>query len=173
MFPLQCNYCSFVCPHAAIRPFLIDEDEGERAPEQFVMKKAKGAPEIAPYKYRIQVSPLDCTGCELCSIACPDNCLAMTPLDQVRHREEENWNFAINLESREDLVETSRTSIKGSQFYTPLMEFSGACEGCGETPYVKLLTQLFGTPLERVVILSSKQTTLIGCVDIFQQLFAQ
>lgn len=155
----QCNYCSFVCPHAAIRPFLLDDDDAETAPDAFLMKKAKGAAELASFKYRIQVSPLDCTGCELCSIACPSDCLTMTPLDQVRQVEADNWSFGINLKSREELCEGTRTSLKGSQFYQPLMEFSGACEGCGETPYVKLLTQLFG---ERMIIANAT-----GCSSIW------
>eukprot|EP01054_Gregarina_sp_Poly1_P006838 Gregarina_sp_Poly_1__6837@NODE_36_length_18572_cov_139_626047_g31_i0_p1_GENE_NODE_36_length_18572_cov_139_626047_g31_i0NODE_36_length_18572_cov_139_626047_g31_i0_p1_ORF_typecomplete_len1815_score257_46POR_N/PF01855_19/5_3e53FAD_binding_1/PF00667_20/2e03FAD_binding_1/PF00667_20/1_3e03FAD_binding_1/PF00667_20/2e52POR/PF01558_18/8_1e42POR/PF01558_18/2_3e03Flavodoxin_1/PF00258_25/3_5e33PFOR_II/PF17147_4/6_9e20NAD_binding_1/PF00175_21/9_2e16Fer4_16/PF13484_6/9_7e14TPP_enzyme_C/PF02775_21/2_7e12EKR/PF len=156
----QCNQCSFVCPHAAIRPFLLDEEDVEKAPEGFVTKKAKGTPALAPFKYRIQVSPFDCTGCELCYIACPDDALAMIPLEEATEVQEPCWEFAIALPDRADCLEAEqRFTLKGSQFYTPMMEFSGACEGCGETPYVKLLTQLFG---ERLIIANAT-----GCSSIW------
>ncbi|KAH0487908.1 MAG: uncharacterized protein KVP18_002182 [Porospora cf. gigantea A] len=156
----QCNYCAFVCPHAAIRPFLLNDDEADSAPSEFVYKKSKGVPELAAFKYRIQVAPLDCTGCQLCSIACPDDALTMTPLNEVRDQETIHWNFAINLPDRGEMVPgAARSTLKGSQFYKPLLEFSGACEGCGETPYVKLLTQLFG---ERLLIANAT-----GCSSIW------
>eukprot|EP01053_Blabericola_migrator_P012928 Blabericola_migrator_1__12927@NODE_850_length_6270_cov_628_148960_g602_i0_p1_GENE_NODE_850_length_6270_cov_628_148960_g602_i0NODE_850_length_6270_cov_628_148960_g602_i0_p1_ORF_typecomplete_len1811_score379_58POR_N/PF01855_19/1_5e51FAD_binding_1/PF00667_20/3_6e03FAD_binding_1/PF00667_20/5_4e50POR/PF01558_18/1_9e41Flavodoxin_1/PF00258_25/2_2e30PFOR_II/PF17147_4/8_4e20NAD_binding_1/PF00175_21/3_6e17Fer4_16/PF13484_6/3_1e14TPP_enzyme_C/PF02775_21/6_9e13EKR/PF10371_9/4_9e12Fer4_21/PF14697_6/0_0011Fer len=156
----QCNQCSFVCPHAAIRPFLLDEDDEEKAPEGFVSKKAKGSASVAPFKYRIQVSPYDCTGCELCFIACPDDALTMVPLEKASPVEEKLWNYAISLKDRAEALEPSeRVTLKGSQFYTPMMEFSGACAGCGETPYVKLMTQLFG---ERMIIANAT-----GCSSIW------
>ena len=156
----QCNYCSFVCPHAAIRPFLLDDDEAERAPESFNTKKSRGVPEFAGMQYRIQVAPLDCTGCQLCAIACPDEALTMTPLAEVSDREAENWAYARALPNRAEILPAqTRSTLKGSQFYQPLLEFSGACEGCGETPYVKLLTQLYG---ERMVIANAT-----GCSSIW------
>lgn len=156
----QCNHCSFVCPHAAIRPFLIDDDEAENAPEHFVMKKAKGLTNIAQFRYRIQVSPFDCTGCELCYIACPDDALKMIPLDEAKGEEVPNWAYAIGLTDRSEHVPADvRKTLKGSQFYTPMFEFSGACEGCGETPYIKLLTQLFG---ERAIIANATGCTTIS-----------
>jgi len=156
----QCNYCAFVCPHAAIRPFLLDDDEKETAPADFDSRKTKGMQELGGLNYRIQVAPLDCTGCELCSIACPDEALTMTPLPTERDRENENWSFAVTLPDRCELVPgAARSTLKGSQFYKPLLEFSGACEGCGETPYIKLLTQLFG---ERLIIANAT-----GCSSIW------
>eukprot|EP00915_Cephaloidophora_sp_WS-2016_P009509 GHVH01013595.1.p1 GENE.GHVH01013595.1~~GHVH01013595.1.p1 ORF type:complete len:1813 (+),score=257.55 GHVH01013595.1:123-5561(+) len=156
----QCNYCAFVCPHAAIRPFLLDDDEKEAGPVSFDSRKSKGMSELGGLHYRIQVAPLDCTGCELCAIACPDDALTMTPLPLRRDVESVNWKFATTLPERSDLIPgAARTSLKGSQFYKPLLEFSGACEGCGETPYVKLLTQLFG---ERLIIANAT-----GCSSIW------
>lgn len=156
----QCNQCSFVCPHAAIRPFLMDEEEEARAPSSFSARKVRGAPSLAAYKFRIQVSPLDCTGCELCFVACPDDALIMKALPDVQKEEECNWDFAMTVKEKdEDVDHDYRLTLKGSQFYTPLMEFSGACEGCGETPYVRLLTQLFG---ERLIIANAT-----GCSSIW------
>lgn len=156
----QCNHCAFVCPHAAIRPFLIDDDEAERAPADFVMKKCKAPQALQAFQYRIQVSPYDCTGCQLCAIACPDEALTMTALEAAEKIEEPNWNFAINLKDRTELVPADqRMTLKGSQFCTPMIEFSGACEACGETPYIKLLTQLFG---ERLIIANAT-----GCSTIY------
>eukprot|EP01053_Blabericola_migrator_P013069 Blabericola_migrator_1__13068@NODE_882_length_6175_cov_416_310249_g622_i0_p1_GENE_NODE_882_length_6175_cov_416_310249_g622_i0NODE_882_length_6175_cov_416_310249_g622_i0_p1_ORF_typecomplete_len1830_score366_94POR_N/PF01855_19/2_6e50FAD_binding_1/PF00667_20/4_6e48POR/PF01558_18/3_9e40Flavodoxin_1/PF00258_25/2_1e32PFOR_II/PF17147_4/1_1e23NAD_binding_1/PF00175_21/2_6e03NAD_binding_1/PF00175_21/1_8e15TPP_enzyme_C/PF02775_21/3_3e15Fer4_16/PF13484_6/2_6e13EKR/PF10371_9/5e11Fer4_21/PF14697_6/0_00096Fer4 len=156
----QCNQCSFVCPHAAIRPFLLDEDEAEAAPQTFVSRKVKGVPSLASYKYRIQVAPYDCTGCSLCVMACKDDALTMVPLGQAEGVEHTNWKFAVTLADKSDDLESKeRVGVKGSQFYIPLLEFSGACEGCGETPYVKLLTQLFG---ERLIIANAT-----GCSSIW------
>eukprot|EP01071_Lankesteria_metandrocarpae_P003553 Lankesteria_metandrocarpae@DN3034_c0_g1_i1.p1 len=156
----QCNYCAFVCPHAAIRPFLMTEDEAEAAPENFTMKKAKGATELQQFRYRIQVAPQDCTGCQLCAVACPDDALTMLPYEEENKREDTNWDFAIGLECRGEIIgTTARNTLKGSQFHQPLLEFSGACEGCGETPYVKLLTQMYG---ERMVIANAT-----GCTSIW------
>ncbi|KAF7456279.1 putative pyruvate:ferredoxin oxidoreductase/NADPH-cytochrome P450 [Cryptosporidium felis] len=153
----QCNYCSIVCPHAAIRPFLLDEAEFKGAPDTMQIPKAKGGPEFSSYYYRIQVAPLDCTGCELCVHACPDDALRMESLQKMEEVENVHWNYLINLPNKADKFD--RTTVKGSQFRQPLLEFSAACEGCGETPYVKLLTQLFG---ERMVVANAT-----GCSSIW------
>jgi pyruvate-ferredoxin/flavodoxin oxidoreductase len=156
----QCNQCVFVCPHAAIRPFIVTKDEATGAPHQisFETLKAAGA-ELAGKRYALQVSVLDCTGCNACVEACPEEpkALVMGNIDDCRQSGEENWNYAMTLPDRGDLVD--KTTLKGSQFQTPLMEFSGACSGCGETPYFKLLTQLFG---ERMVIANAT-----GCSTIW------
>ena len=102
---------------------------------------------LGQYQYRIQVSPWDCTGCELCVRICPADALTLGPAEKVIQEEEANWNFAVTLPDRGD--EIDKTTVKGSQFQKPYLEFSGACEGCGETPHVKLMTQLFG---DRLVI---------------------
>jgi pyruvate-ferredoxin/flavodoxin oxidoreductase len=137
----MCNECAFVCPHAAIRPFLADDEEADGAPEGFITRKMKGQDGL---NYRIQVSVEDCTGCGLCVEACParNKALVMKPYDEMKE-EAMNWAFSMTL--KEKAVSSRRTSIKSSQFKKPLLEFSGACAGCGETPYVKLLTQLFGS----------------------------
>lgn len=137
----MCNECAFVCPHAAIRPFLADDEEIDEAPEGFITRKMKGQD---GQNYRIQVSVEDCTGCGLCVEACPvrKKALVMKPYDELK-KEGMNWAFAMTLKEKE--VSSKRTSVKSTQFKKPLLEFSGACAGCGETPYVKLLTQLFGS----------------------------
>ena len=149
---IQCNQCSLVCPHACIRPALIDENE--KTPDGFVTKPATG---VKGAKYRIQVSPLDCTGCGSCANVCPakQKALVMTPADKVN--ETENWEFAEKVRQVESGL--NKFSVKGSQFEQPLFEFSGACAGCGETPYVKLITQLFG---DRMVIANAT-----GCSSIY------
>ncbi|KAG1661267.1 hypothetical protein FOA52_003725 [Chlamydomonas sp. UWO 241] len=152
----QCNICSFVCPHAAIRPFLAMPGEVANAPEAYTMLAAKG-PGLGDYKYRMQVAPYDCTGCQLCVSACPDNALVAQPIDDVLSIEDQHWSFSKSLPVRTGLMDTM--SVKGSQLAMPYLEFSGACEGCGETPYVKLLTQLFG---ERLVIANAT-----GCSSIW------
>ena len=137
---IQCNQCSFVCPHAVIRPFMLNEQEAANAPENFVMLDAQGA---KGYKYRIENSKLDCTGCGSCANTCPakEKALTMQPVDETLH-DQTNWNFALTISDKHEHFK--RNTIKGSQFYQPLVEFSGACAGCGETPYAKLLTQLYG-----------------------------
>jgi pyruvate dehydrogenase (NADP+) len=153
----QCNKCSMICPHAAIRPFLISQLEMDQAPKEFDMRVAKGGNDVAGMMFRIQVAPEDCTGCEACSWACPDDALTMTPLPDVIETERANWSFAANLPNRGYMVD--KNTLKGSQFQKPLLEFSGACEGCGETPYAKLVTQLFG---ERMVIANAS-----GCSSVW------
>lgn len=140
---IQCNQCSYVCPHACIRPFLLTEEEAKNAPYGYETKKANGAGEIANYQYRIQVDPLDCQGCGACVVACPakEKALTMKPLDS-QLGEMTNWDYSLSLSYKENPLD--KYTVKGSQFEQPLLEFSGACAGCGETPYAKLMTQLYG-----------------------------
>ena len=140
---IQCNQCSYVCPHACIRPFLLTEEEAANAPESYITKKATGAGEISKYMYRMQVDPLDCQGCGVCVTACPakEKALTMKPLD-TQMGEQDNWDFSLALSYKENPMD--KYSVKGSQFEQPLLEFSGACAGCGETAYAKLMTQLYG-----------------------------
>lgn len=151
----MCNECAFICPHAAIRPFLADEDELKEAPAGFTMREMRGADGLM---YRIQVSLEDCTGCGLCVEACPvkDKAILMKPYEEQK-KEAMNWVFAMTLKQKANPVK--KLSVKGSQFNQPLLEFSGACEGCGETPYVKLLTQLYG---DRMMIANAT-----GCSSIW------
>jgi len=137
---LQCNQCTFVCPHAAIRAYLVNEEEAKAAPVGFEMVDAKGA---AGLKYRLQVSTMDCTGCGSCAASClaKDKALTMKPVDDTMY-DETNWDYALTLSDKPGVF--NRKTLKGSQFSQPLVEFSGACAGCGETPYAKLLTQLYG-----------------------------
>jgi len=155
---IQCNQCAFVCPHAVIRPVLAREEDLDDAPEGFVTTEAKGK-ELKGYRYRIQVSPLDCTGCGSCAAVCPakDKALVMKPLRSQSEVQVPNHIFATELPPLEDLMPP--TTVKGSQFRRPLFEFSGACPGCGETPYVKLITQLFG---DRMLIANAT-----GCSSIY------
>ena len=136
---VQCNQCSYVCPHAAIRPFLLTEQEVANAPEK--MDVADTKPKASEYKYRLQCAVLDCQGCGSCVTVCPTKAITMEPLDTQRH-EEANWEYI------DALPEVRNTygddTVKGSQFNQPLLEFNGSCAGCGETPYAKLVTQLFG-----------------------------
>ncbi|WP_458700139.1 pyruvate:ferredoxin (flavodoxin) oxidoreductase [Sulfurospirillum sp. 1307] len=159
---IQCNQCSFVCPHAVIRPFLITDEELEKAPEgvknHVLDGKGKG---LKDFKYKIQTSVLDCTGCELCAEVCPskEKSLVMVPLEeQVEAGEQENADYLFNeVTYKDDVVSTS--TVKGSQFAKPLFEFHGACPGCGETPYITLATQLFG---DRMMIANAT-----GCSSIY------
>uniref|UniRef100_UPI003317346B pyruvate:ferredoxin (flavodoxin) oxidoreductase n=1 Tax=Sporanaerobacter acetigenes TaxID=165813 RepID=UPI003317346B len=155
---IQCNQCSFVCPHAAIRPILVNAEEAKNKPESFETKKAMGKG-LEGLEYRIQVSPLDCTGCGNCANICPakEKALVMKPLENLVEVQSKNWDFAMTVEPKEELM--ARNNIKGSQFAQPLLEFSGACAGCGETPYAKLVTQLFG---DRMVIANAT-----GCSSIW------
>ena len=149
---VQCNRCAMVCPHASIRPILIDENT--QTPDTFVTKPAIG---IKGAKYRIQVSPLDCSGCGSCANVCiaKEKALTMVPAEQVC--EEQNFEFSETVAQVESGLKVD--SAKGSQFKQPLFEYSGACAGCGETPYVKLATQMFG---DRMIIANAT-----GCSSIY------
>ena len=152
---IQCNQCALVCPHASIRPFVMTEET--EAPETFVAKKATG---VGDGKlFRIQVSPYDCTGCGSCANVCPakTKALKMAPLAEVEKVENDNWNFAMDLPTLD--LPVNKATVKGSQFLQPMFEFSGACAGCGETPYVKLVTQLFG---DRMIVANAT-----GCSSIY------
>ncbi len=140
---IQCNQCSLVCPHAAIRPFLLTEEEAAKS--GFTTKT--GMKGYENYAYRIQVSALDCTGCATCAAVCPakEKALTMKPLKD-NMVEKDNWDYVINLPVKANPLD--KKTIKGSQFELPLFEFSGACAGCGETAYAKLLTQLFGDRMQ-------------------------
>ncbi|OLS03291.1 pyruvate:ferredoxin (flavodoxin) oxidoreductase [Tissierella creatinophila] len=140
---IQCNQCAYVCPHAVVRPFLLDEEEKAAKPDTFETKKAMGKG-MEKYDYRIQVSVLDCTGCGNCAEVCPakEKALVMVPFEEEYEVQSKNWEFATTIKTKEDPMPV--TTLKGSQFRQPLLEFSGACAGCGETAYAKLVTQLFG-----------------------------
>ena len=155
---IQCNQCSFVCPHAVIRPFLMNEAEMANAPEEFKAKKAMGGKSFGDYQYKIQISVLDCTGCGNCAQVCPapNKALVMKPIETQLH-ENTNWDYAMTLSHK--INPMNKNTLKGSQFETPLLEFSGACAGCGETPYAKLVTQLFG---DRMMIANAT-----GCSSIW------
>ena len=143
---LQCNQCALACSHAAIRPFLLTEEEAGKAPEGMYTVQAKGTAALSKYKYRMQIDPLDCLGCGVCINVCPakDKALQLRPL-ATQLKESANWEYALQLSAKENPLD--KYSVKGSQFEQPLLEFSGACAGCGETPYMKLLTQLYGDRL--------------------------
>ena len=154
---IQCNQCSYVCPHAVIRPFLLTQDEARKAPEGFISKKAVGKG-FENYNFRIQVSVFDCTGCGNCAEVCPakEKALIMKPLE-TQEAEALNWEYCMALSKKENPANPE--TVKGSQFEQPLFEFSGACAGCGETPYIKLITQLFG---DRMMIANAT-----GCSSIY------
>ncbi|MFZ4582675.1 MAG: pyruvate:ferredoxin (flavodoxin) oxidoreductase [Paludibacter sp.] len=143
---IQCNQCAYVCPHAAIRPFLLDAVEASKAPFAADTLKANGK-QFVDMSFRIQVDVLDCMGCDNCAEVCPGNkggkALKMVPIE-TQYENQTNWEFCVDeVKTKQHLVDT-KANVKNSQFATPLFEFSGACAGCGETPYVKLVTQLFG-----------------------------
>jgi len=150
----QCNQCSYVCPHACIRPFLLTTAEVKAAPDDFVAPKAKGKG-MEGYAFRVQTSPLDCPGCGCCVQVCPakGKALAMVPLES-QLGQMCNWDYALALSPKKNPL--NRFSVKGSQFEQPLLEFSGACAGCSQTPYMKLMTQLFG---ERMIIANATGCT--------------
>ncbi|MFI3265833.1 MAG: pyruvate:ferredoxin (flavodoxin) oxidoreductase [Rikenellaceae bacterium] len=155
---IQCNQCSYICPHAAIRPFLMTEAEASAAPEGCVGKKGLG--QTKEYQFRIQVSPLDCTGCGNCVDVCPSptKSLVMKPLAS-QMKEEVSWSYLNDVVGyKEDVVDKTK-SVKNSQFAQPLFEFSGACAGCGETSYIKTISQLFG---DRMMVANAT-----GCTSIY------
>ena len=155
---IQCNQCSFVCPHSALRPVLVDDEEMKIAPESFETMEAKGKG-MEGLQYRMQVNTLDCQGCGNCADICPakEKALVMKPLATQTEKEVPNYDFSEIVSFKDRIL--PRSSVKGSQFQQSLMEFSGACAGCGETPYVKVLTQLFG---ERMIIANAT-----GCSSIW------
>ncbi len=155
---IQCNQCSFVCPHAVIRPFLLDAEEKKNAPDTFTTLPASG-PQFKGYEYKIQVSTLDCTGCGNCADVCPakEKALIMKPLE-TQEKEQANWDYASKHVTYKDHL-APLTNVKNSQFAQPLFEFSGACAGCGETAYLKVITQLFG---DRMMIANAT-----GCSSIW------
>ncbi len=140
---IQCNTCAFVCPHAAIRPFLLTDEEAANAPES--VKLSQGKAVFKEYKYGISVSVLDCTGCGNCADVCPskEKALVMKPLG-TQEAEQANFDYLNAHVGYKDNVQPKTGNIKNAQFAQPLFEFSGACAGCGETPYIKTITQLFG-----------------------------
>ncbi|MBQ3186101.1 MAG: pyruvate:ferredoxin (flavodoxin) oxidoreductase [Alistipes sp.] len=152
---IQCNQCAYVCPHAAIRPFLATEEEAAATGLEF----KQGLGETKAYKFRIQVSPLDCTGCNNCVDVCPakTKALVMKPLD-TQLQQAENWEKVIKTVGYKNVVDKTK-SVKNLQFAQPLFEFSGACAGCGETPYIKAITQLFG---DKMMVANAT-----GCTSIY------
>ncbi|MFO8090896.1 MAG: pyruvate:ferredoxin (flavodoxin) oxidoreductase [Desulfatiglandaceae bacterium] len=155
---IQCNQCAFVCPHAVIRPVLASPEDLEDAPENFVTVEAKGK-DLKGYRYRVQVSVLDCTGCGSCAQVCPakNKALVMKPFKSQEETQARNHRYSLDLPRIKDPIPP--TTVKGSQFRQPLLEFSGACPGCGETPYIKVITQLYG---DRMLIANAT-----GCSSIW------
>ena len=152
---IQCNQCSYVCPHAAIRPFLATEEEAAASG----MDWKQGLGETKEYKFRVQISPLDCTGCGNCVDVCPakQKALVMRPLEE-QLPQQKNWDYATSKIGYKQVVDKTK-SVKNLQFAQPLFEFSGACAGCGETPYIKAITQLFG---DKMMVANAT-----GCTSIY------
>ena len=157
-FCIQCGRCSFVCPHATIRLFLLNDREAGRVPTGYSTLKAMGKG-LESLRFRVQVSPLDCVGCGNCADICPtaEKALVMKPATQEMDEQKNNWNFSLTISAKDILMD--KKTLKGSQFAKPLLEFNGACPGCGETPYIRLLTQLFG---DRMMIANAT-----GCSSIW------
>lgn len=158
-FCIQCNQCAFVCPHAVIRPILVTEDETKKAPTGFDVLKAIGK-DLDGISFRIQVSTLDCTGCSNCADICPapkGKALVMKPIESQTGRQVPLQKYADTLPIRNGNM--NKYTVKGSQFYQPLFEYSGACGGCGETPYLKVISQLYG---DRMII-----SNATGCSSIY------
>lgn len=155
---IQCGRCSYVCPHATIRLFLLNDSEAGKAPSGYTTLKASGRG-LESYRFRVQVNPLDCTGCGNCADVCPtkEKALVMKPAQGESQEQNPNWEFSLTLSAKDNLMD--RSTLKGSQFAQPLLEYNGACPGCGETPYVRLITQLFG---ERMMIANAT-----GCSSIW------
>jgi len=156
---IQCNQCAYVCPHAVIRPFLLDEKEMEKLPEGTETLDAVGK-DFKGLKYRIQVSVLDCTGCYNCVDVCPskEKSLVMKPLE-TQQEEIPRWDYLADHVTYKDYLVDKKKTVKNSQFAQPLFEFHGACAGCGETPYIKLVTQLYG---DQMIVANAT-----GCSSIY------
>ncbi|NLY23419.1 MAG: pyruvate:ferredoxin (flavodoxin) oxidoreductase, partial [Bacteroidales bacterium] len=158
---IQCNQCAYVCPHATIRPFVLDEEEQKGAGEGVELLKAQGK-QLTGMGFRIQVDVLDCLGCGNCADVCPgkkgEKALEMVPI-ATQYENQQNWDYMVKkVTSKAHLLDV-KLNVKNSQFATPLFEFSGACSGCGETPYIKLITQLYG---DRMMIANAT-----GCSSIY------
>ena len=138
---VECNRCSAVCSHAVIRPTLLTAEEAAAAPEGYECKKAIG---FEGMQYHLSLSGMDCTGCGVCVKACPAKALSMQPFEPVRDTMKANWAYSTEKVTEKTIPEKQKTTVKGSQFLKPYVEFSGACAGCGETPYIKMITQLYG-----------------------------
>ncbi|HIQ86491.1 MAG TPA: pyruvate:ferredoxin (flavodoxin) oxidoreductase [Candidatus Scatomorpha gallistercoris] len=149
---IGCNLCSLYCPHAAVRPFLLNADEAAAAPESYVTNEAKGKA-FEGLRYRMQVDVLDCTGCSTCVTACPAKALEMKPI-AGQLPQQDNWDYSLSLSEKPNPMD--KFSVKGSQYEQPLLEFSGACAGCGETAYMKLMTQLYG---DRMIVANATGCT--------------
>ena len=141
---IMCNLCSFVCPHSVIRPYLLTEEEANNAKEEVKEDLKDAKIKDSNLKYTIGISPLDCTGCNLCAGVCPTKAITMENIEKTKHKEMIKHEY---LESLNEKIIMPKTTVKASQFSKPKFEFHGACAGCGETPYLKLLTQLFGDNL--------------------------
>ena len=152
---IQCNQCAYVCPHAVIRPFLATEAEAAASGVEW----KQGLGETKDYKFRIQISPLDCTGCSNCVDVCPakEKALVMKPLES-QLPQQKNWDYIVKNIGYKQVVDKTK-SVKNLQFAQPLFEFSGACAGCGETPYIKAISQLFG---EKMMVANAT-----GCTSIY------
>ena len=157
---IQCNQCSLVCPHAAIRPCVMTDEEMKNAPESMKAIDMKVPKELAGMHFRMQVSAMDCTGCGNCADVCPakEKALVMKPFESQLH-EAANWDYAQKCVTYKDNLIDKKANVKNSQFAQPLFEFSGACAGCGETPYLKCITQLFG---EQMMVANAT-----GCSSIY------
>ena len=157
---IQCNQCSLVCPHAAIRPCVMTDEEMKKAPASMKAIDVKMPKELAGMHFRMQVSAMDCTGCGNCADVCPakEKALVMKPFESQLH-EAANWDYAQKCVTYKDNLIDKKANVKNSQFAQPLFEFSGACAGCGETPYLKCITQLFG---EQMMVANAT-----GCSSIY------
>ncbi|NLK96161.1 MAG: pyruvate:ferredoxin (flavodoxin) oxidoreductase [Clostridiales bacterium] len=154
---IQCNQCSLACPHAAIRPFLLTDEEVSKAPASVKVVDAKALKSEEKYSFAMGITPLDCSGCGNCAETCPVDALVMKP-QESQHDQIEAWDYLVyDIADKKNPM--NKKTVKGSQFETPLLEFSGACAGCGETPYAKLITQLVG---DRMMIANAT-----GCSSIW------
>ncbi|BCK85461.1 pyruvate-flavodoxin oxidoreductase [Pusillibacter faecalis] len=138
---IQCNRCAAVCSHAVIRPTLLSGEEAAAAPQAYPIKRANGFQNL---QYHLSISGMDCTGCGVCVKTCPVQALEMRPFEPMREELNQAWNYTLEHVTEKEISAAQKATVKGSQFLKPYVEFSGACAGCGETPYIKLITQLYG-----------------------------